>query len=133
MPTIFYVDGGSGHRRAVQVGRRVQTAGLDAIERRARPADTGEEHLVLPAGVLDRGDDAVGHVVVVGVHRVDVVVRLQDRLHHLQADVRTEVRRLLRDDLDAVTAELLDRVGEAGVRSLVTEMPAMPWISTTLP
>ena len=104
------------------------------VEGGARSAGAGEDHLVLAAGVLDRGHDALGHVVVVRVHGVDVGVGLQDRLHHLEPEVRREVGGLLGDDLDAVTAQRLDGVGEAlaSGRS-VTEMPAMPWISTTLP
>ena len=108
-----HVDGRAGHGRAVEVGGGVEPTGLDAVEGGARPAGAGEDHLVLAAGVLDGRHDALGHVVVVGVHGVDVVVGLQDRLHHLEPEVGREVGRLLGDDLDAVTAELLERVGEA--------------------
>ena len=74
-----------GHVRVVEEGRAVQAALLDLLHRVLRAADAGEEHLVLAAGVADRLDDALGHVVVVRVHGVDLLLGLEDVLHDLQA------------------------------------------------
>ena len=58
----------------------------------------------MAVGVADRLDDALGHVVVVRVDGVDLLLGLEDVLHHLEAGVRVEVAGLLGDDLDAAVA-----------------------------
>ena len=49
-------------------------------------------------------DDALGHVVVVRVDAVDLLLRLQDVLHHAEALVGMKSAGWLRDDLDAALA-----------------------------
>src|SRR5215207_8028145 len=105
-------DGRGGHGGVVEEGGTVQVALGDEVHRVLGPAGAGDEHLVLAVGVADRLDGAHGHVVVMGVDRLDVLLALEHGLHHLQALVGQEVGWLAGDDLDAAVAAL-DAVGEA--------------------
>ena len=97
----------------IALADRVLGTGGHSLEGLARPIYGDDQDVLagLLAGFLNCLDSANGHVVVMGVHRVDGLVGLQEGFHNLLAVGGVEVARLRLDDLHS--REIGDDIGEA--------------------